>query len=118
MKSYIPWGKSVSINLGNCDHASLSDPKTIKTLVNKIIKATRMKAYGPCRVQRFGKDKLEGYSAMQFIETSTIVVHCDELGNRAFVDVFSCKYFYPDKVKEIAASYFSAQQASAVTLDR
>jgi len=118
MKTYAPWGKSLSISLFNCNHKTLTSPRAIKTFVKTITKKIHMKAHGPCYIERFGSGKLEGYSAMQFIETSTVVVHCDDVGNRAFIDVFSCKTFDEKKAKAFAVNYFQAQSAKAVTLDR
>jgi hypothetical protein len=77
-----------------------------------------MKSYGPCHIDRFGVGKLKGYSAMQFIETSTIIVHCDQVDNRVFVDVFSCKKFSEIKTKTFARTFFRAKSAIAVSLDR
>ena len=43
---------------------------------------------------------------MQFIETSTLTIHADEVGGRCYVDVFSCKAFDPELAAGIAARYF------------
>ena len=39
---------------------------------------------------------------MQFIETSSITVHADEVFGRCFVDVFSCRRFDPERAAAIA----------------
>ena len=52
-----------------------------------------MRAHGPLLIERFGVGALEGWSALQFIETSSITVHADEVCGRCFVDVFSCRAF-------------------------
>jgi hypothetical protein len=57
-------------------------------------------------VDRFGTGALEGWSGIQAIETSSIAVHLDEVGRRAFIDVFSCKAFDADVADRIARSYF------------
>ena len=43
---------------------------------------------------------------MQFIETSSITLHADQLFGRCFVDVFSCRAFDPDVAAEIAVEHF------------
>ena len=43
------------------------------------IDAIGMRAHGPLMIERFGDGELEGWSAMQFIETSSITVHADEV---------------------------------------
>jgi S-adenosylmethionine decarboxylase len=118
MKKTPSWGKSVSINLYGCNKKTLSDPDLIKKFVSQVIKKIRMVAHGPTYIERFGSGSLEGYSAMQFIETSSITIHCDEVDKRAFIDIFSCKDFDSDTAKHFAATYFQAEDATAVTIDR
>ncbi len=77
-----------------------------------------MKAHGPCHIDRFGSGNLEGYSAIQFIETSSITVHLDEKWNRAFVDVFSCKDFDGERALAFTKEYFGAKTSKMVELDR
>ena len=118
MNSSAPWGKSTSINLFECDRKKLTDPNAIKIFIQRVIKKVDMKAHGPCHIERFGVGKLQGYSAIQFIETSSITVHCDEVGNRVFIDVFSCKNFDATRARNFAIKFFEAKRGSAVTLDR
>lgn len=65
-----------------------------------------MKAHGAPQIERFGTGNLEGWSAMQFIETSTITLHTDEPGLRCFIDIFSCKPFDADHATMMAKEYF------------
>jgi hypothetical protein len=53
---------------------------------------------------------------MQFIETSSITLHADEVGARCFVDVFSCRPFAPDVAAAIAVEHFGG--AASVTVLR
>ncbi len=118
MKQQTSWGKSVSINLYGCNKEILADPNAIKKFIANIIKKIHMVAHGPTYIERFGSGDLEGYSAMQFIETSSITIHCDEVGGRAFIDIFSCKDFDPILPKKLAESFFEAGNSSSVTIDR
>src|SRR5258706_10132197 len=88
-----PWGKSVAINLFDCHHDSLTDPDVLRDFVSSIIKHIDMVAHGPCLVERFGVGDIEGYSALQFIETSSVTLHADEIHDRCFIDIFSCRDF-------------------------
>ena len=54
---------------------------------------------------------------MQFIETSTITVHADEVENRCFVDIFSCRSFDPAAAAAVATEHFGGT-ASVTTLHR
>lgn len=113
-----PWGKSISINLFGCKLEFISNPEIIKEFISQLIKVIDMKAHGPVYIERFGEGKLEGYSAMQFIETSSITVHCDEPDQRCFVDIFSCKDFDSLVAEKFSQKYFQAQSSTSTTLIR
>jgi len=113
-----PWGKSIAIDLYECDHAKLVDAAGLKIFIAELIKSVDMVAHGPCYVERFGSSDLLGYSAMQFIETSAITVHLDEVGNRAFIDLFSCKPFEGKRPTEVAIKYFGAKSHKLTELER
>lgn len=111
MKSeYKSWGKSVSIDLFGCDLKKICSPIWIKKYIREVIKVIDMKAHGPIYIDRFGLGELEGYSAMQFIETSSITVHCDETDSRVFIDIFSCKDFSPKKSADFSRIFFDASK--------
>jgi S-adenosylmethionine decarboxylase len=118
MAKYKPWGYSVSINLFGCKLKLISDPKQIKAYISSLIPKIHMVAHGPCQIDRFGKGKLKGYSAMQFIETSSITVHCDEPGKRAFIDIFSCQKFNTDAAVAFSQDYFQAKSVTFTPLVR
>jgi S-adenosylmethionine/arginine decarboxylase-like enzyme len=103
---YVPWGLLAAISLHGCDRERLADPESIRRFVPVVIDAIGMRAHGALAVERFGDGDLEGWSAMQFIETSSITLHADEVFGRCFVDVFSCKPFDPDVAAEIAVEHF------------
>ncbi len=61
---------------------------------------------------------LRGTSAVQFIKTSTIVVHTlDEL-KVVFIDLFSCKEYDPHTVRALVESYFKGKMRSFRTFTR
>jgi len=112
------WGKSAAISLGGCDHARLTDAELLKKFVAEVIAVVDMEAHGPCYVDRFGEGDIEGFSAMQFIKTSSITVHLDEVGNRAFIDIFSCKDFDEAAAEHFSKEFFRAQESSTVVIER
>ncbi len=118
MNKLKPWGKSVAIDLHDCDHDCLTDPDLLREFVGSMIKTVDMVAHGPCYVDRFGEGDIEGYSAMQFIKTSAITVHLDEVGNRAFIDIFSCKDFDGDKAAQYSKEFFRAKRVKSTVLVR
>jgi len=114
------WGKSVHIDLMGCEHDRLTSVPLLESFIAEVIKKIGMKAHGPCHIERFGspEDNLEGYSAMQFIETSSITVHLDEILNRAYIDIFSCKNFAEQEAFDFSKEYFKAQEGKLTVLDR
>ncbi|HBE90793.1 MAG: hypothetical protein A3E37_02800 [Candidatus Andersenbacteria bacterium RIFCSPHIGHO2_12_FULL_46_9] len=113
-----PWGKSLAIDLAGCDHDKLISPEGLKRFVVEVVTVVDMVAQGECYVERFGQGDLEGYSAMQFIETSSVTVHLDEVGNRAFIDILSCKDFDANKAEEFSKTYFQAQSVKSTIVER
>ena len=109
-----PWGVLAALDLHGCERAPLADPDTIARFVAIVIDAIGMRAHGPLRLERFGDGELEGWSAMQFIETSSITVHADEVGGRCFVDVFSCRPFDPGVAAAVAVAHFGGTATATV----
>jgi S-adenosylmethionine/arginine decarboxylase-like enzyme len=104
-----PWGQMLSIDLGKCDYSLLTNPKKLEEFSEKLCKEIKMVPHGKPMIDRFGYGKLEGYSMLQFIKTSTITVHLDEFGRRAFVDIFTCKKFDYEKAKKFCKNFFKAK---------
>ena len=52
--------------------------------------------------------KTKGTSAVQFILTSTIVIHTLDLMKAAYVNIFSCKDFNADQAAEFTADWFGS----------
>jgi len=113
-----PWGKSMSLDLYECEHDRLTDGKLLEEFVGQIIKVIGMVAHGPCYVDRFAEGELEGFSAMQFLKTSSVTVHLDEVANRAFIDIFSCKDFDPEPAETYAKQFFGAKTSKHTVLVR
>lgn len=105
------WGLMVSIDLGECDLAKISDGKYITQFAIDLAKYIDMKRYGEPTVVFFGDvPKVQGYSLVQLIETSQISGHFAEDTKRAFIDIFSCKQFMPEKTAEYTQKYFGAKK--------
>ena len=105
-RTYLPWGMLAAIDLHGCQRSRLEDPDTLRRFVPGLINAIGMRAHGPLALDRFGDGELEGWSAMQFIETSSITVHADEVCGRCFVDVFSCRPFDSAAAAAVAVAHF------------
>ena len=110
----VPWGLLAALDLHGCERASLADPDAIRRFVAILIDAIGMRAHGALMIERFGDGELEGWSAMQFIETSSITLHADEVGGRCFVDVFSCRPFDPGVAAAVAVAHFGGTATTTV----
>lgn len=103
------WGISASIDLYGCDSIMIKTPKEIERFVIELCDEIKMKRHGDVHIDRFGDGELEGYSFLQFIETSSITAHFDEPENRAFIDIFSCKYYNPQATAKFCKKFFEAE---------
>ena len=53
--------------------------------------------------------KTKGTSAVQFILTSTIVIHTLDLMKAVYVNIFSCKEFDTDEAAQFTANWFDSK---------
>ena len=104
------WGMLASVDLYGCDPGSIRSPKKIREFIIKLCAAIKMKRHGPSLIKKFGQKDLLGYSAMQFIETSSVTVHFDEIKDRAFVEIFSCKFFDPHEALAFCREFLKAKR--------
>lgn len=61
---------------------------------------------------------LKGVSAIQFIETSNIVVHALEILESTFVNIFSCKEFDTKKAEAFTKNFFKAKESVSKVIER
>lgn len=57
--------------------------------------------------------KTKGTSAVQFILTSTIVIHTLDLMKAAYINIFSCKEFDTDEAAQFTAKWFGSTDWTA-----
>ena len=62
--------------------------------------------------------KTKGTSAVQFILTSTIVIHTLDLVKTAYVNIFSCKDFDADEAAAFTAKWFGSTEWTAEVVTR
>src|SRR3989344_6679266 len=103
------WGLLASIDLHDCDGATIRDAEAIKRFVVELCERIEMKRFGECTVVDFGEDeKVAGFSMVQLIETSCISAHFANATNATYLDIFSCKYYNPYEAAEFAKEFFGA----------
>jgi S-adenosylmethionine/arginine decarboxylase-like enzyme len=60
----------------------------------------------------------QGTSAVQFILTSSIVIHALDQLNAIYINMFSCKAFDPKVAKKFSVEWFGASECMARFIDR
>lgn len=103
------WGLLASIDLHGCDREKVRSERALRSFIKELLEVIDMKGFGEPLVMRFGEGELEGWSGLQMIETSNLAVHLEEIKNRVFLDIFSCKYFEILPAAEFAKKFWSAR---------
>jgi len=88
----------------------------LKEFIYKLCEEIDMERYGECNVIYFGNGRFQGYSLFQFITTSSIVGHFTE--DEAYLNVFSCKKYNKDFVKNLVSEWFKTNNVKATFLER
>ncbi len=107
------WGIVASIDVYGCDPQLISNKEEIRKFIVALVDSIGMVRHGEPMIERFSEGVLEGCSALQFIETSSITIHFDEGANRAFIDIFSCKYFDFKKAEEFCQHYLKGSNSKS-----
>ena len=104
------WGIAASIDIYGCDPDAIRDPDLIRRFTAELCDLIEMKRFGETQVVHFGEDeRVAGYSMVQLIETSLISAHFANQSNAVYLDVFSCKSYDPDTVREFARKFFGGR---------
>ncbi|HLH70176.1 MAG TPA: S-adenosylmethionine decarboxylase [Candidatus Dormibacteraeota bacterium] len=106
-----PFGWELLLDLYGCDEEAIRDEARIRQFVEQLCdEILRMRRVGEPLLLRFGEadPKTAGYSAVQLIETSSIVAHFSEERRSVYLDVFSCRQFDPEQVTRFASQVFRA----------
>ncbi len=110
------FGQELTLDLYDCDLATISSGEKIKefviTLCDKVI---MMKRYGEPLIPNFGHDSpiTSGYSLVQLIETSMVSAHFSEYKRAVYLNIFSCAWFDPVKTEEYCKNFFGAKTCTS-----
>jgi len=105
------WGIATSIDIYNCNPATIRDADKIRQFVSELCDLIEMRRFGDTQVVHFGEDeRVAGYSMVQLIETSLISAHFANQTNATYLDVFSCKPYEPEVVADFAQTFFGGTQ--------
>lgn len=108
------WGYHLLLDCSGGDILSITDKDHISNFVKKLVVEIKMIPYGNLWIERFAThdpDKA-GISFCQMIETSNITGHFVEKNGNFYLDIFSCKDFYPNVVTDLVRKYFNPLKIS------
>jgi S-adenosylmethionine/arginine decarboxylase-like enzyme len=107
------WGVASSIDVYNCNPAKIRCAETIRRFVQELCELLEVRRFGETTVVHFGKEeKVSGYSMVQLIESSLVSGHFANLTNTSYLDVFSCKSYDPDVIRNFAEEYFEGTHSA------
>ena len=118
MSALRTWGKHLILDAAGCSPKRIGSAVVIKNFTNELVRRIDMTAYGDPQIVMFGTGNKKGYTLIQLIETSNIAAHFVEENNTMYLDVFSCKDFDAEIVKDLVSEYFDAQKFSSRVLMR
>lgn len=108
MKNLPSWGKHLVVDAAGASE-SINNKETIIKFIKQLVKDIDMVAYGEPQVEWFAEHDpaKAGFTAVQLIETSAIVIHFVPNTWTLHADVFSCKDFESETVIGLLQDYFS-----------
>lgn len=110
------YGKELIIDLHDCNRGKFTR-ENLKKYFKELCKLIDMKR---CKLVFWDDEGLpeeekqtlphtKGTSAVQFILTSNVTVHCLDLLGNVYVNIFSCKDFDTIKAAEFTKKYFGGE---------
>ncbi len=115
------FGQELTLNLYDCDLATISSGEKIKEFVIELCdNVIHMKRYGEPLIPHFGHDNpiTSGYSLVQLIETSSVTAHFSEYKRSVYLNVFSCAWFDAAKTEAFCKKFFGAKRVESHLLKR
>ena len=124
-KSQKSYGFELIMDLHDCD-VSKFNRTSLDGYFEKVCKAIDMQKcerywwddVGVPEEEKQTSPHTTGTSAVQFILTSTIVVHTLDLLKAVYINIFSCKEFDVEVAEQITKEWFGAQECSARFIER
>ena len=120
-----PYGYELILDLHGCD-VSKFNRAILDGYFEKLCKAIDMKKceryfwddVGLAEEQKQTSPHTKGSSAVQFILTSSIVIHTLDLLEAVYINIFSCKEFDAKVAEKITKEWFGANGCSARFIER
>ncbi len=119
------YGKELILDLHGCD-TSLFTRSSIETFCKELCELIEMERcdlhfwddLGVPKAEQQTDPKTKGTSAVQFILTSTIVIHTLDLLGAVYINLFSCKEFDVGAATQFITRWFEASAWTTHVLSR
>ena len=112
------FGYHLMLDCSGCNDG-IKSREVIYMFVKELVERIDMTAHGePIIEYLLPGDPKQGYSLMQLITTSNITGHFLEPSATAYFDVFSCKEYNIDTVKEVVSKYFNPTKMKVTYVTR
>ena len=120
-----PYGYELIIDLHGCD-ISKFNRESLDGYFEKLCKAIDMKKceryfwddVGLPEEEKQTSPHTKGSSAVQFILTSSIVIHTLDLLEAVYINIFSCKKYDTELAEKITKEWFGATESTTHFLER
>lgn len=114
------WGQHLYVDMGDCDPGLVCSGSHIKQFMESLVIEIGMKQFGDVLLERFAlhDSKVAGYSAMLFLETSSITSHYAEESNSVYIDIFSCSRIDEEKAVTFCVKNFKAKHVRSFLTSR
>jgi len=120
-----PYGFELILDLHGCDVATFNR-ESLDAYFAKLCKAIKMKKceryfwddVGLPEEEKQTSPHTKGSSAVQFILTSSIVIHTLDLLEAVYINIFSCKEYDKELALKITKEWFRAKEARTHFIER
>ncbi len=120
-----PYGFELIVDLHGCD-ISTFNRKSLDAYFERLCKAIKMQKceryfwddVGLPEEEKQTSPHTKGSSAVQFILTSSIVIHTLELLEAVYINIFSCKIYDKELALKITKEWFGAKESSTHFIKR
>lgn len=108
------WGHHLVCDLYECDQEKVADIENIKAFTAELLPAIDMLPLGDPKYENLVTDEaiqkgIDGYSFVQFIQTSALTMHFVNSTGRVYCDLFSCKDFNEIVVRNLLLKWFGGK---------
>jgi S-adenosylmethionine decarboxylase len=114
------WGYHLLLDCSGCDLNQITNKNNIRSFVKDLVESIDMVAINDTWIERtaIGDITKEGFSMYQLLVTSNISAHFIDEPRHIYLDVFSCKSFNVDTVKDCVNKYFTPKKIRTNFLTR